>query len=229
MVYNIINYKLALAKGICHLSPWKPNPVLRQLLIFDDEGSSWCRMRHSVLQGNWWNRALDRRFQQLISWCQSLHLHISRKVLNPFQFSSVQSLSNVWLFATPWMAAHQGLPDQHQLPESTQTHIHPVSDAIQPSHPPSSPSPPAPNPSQHQSLFKWVNSSHEVARVLEIQLQHHYFQINPSAALLQNGLIGSPCSPKDSQESSPTPQFKSINSSAFSPLHIPTLTSIHEH
>ena len=67
MVYNIINYKLALAKGICHLSPWKPNPVLRQLLIFDDEGSSWCRMRHSVLQGNWWNRALDRRFQQLIS------------------------------------------------------------------------------------------------------------------------------------------------------------------
>ena len=56
-----------------------------------------------------------------------------------------------------------GLPVHHQLPESTQTHVHWVSDAIQPSHPLSSPSPPAPNPSQHQGLFQWVNSSHEVA------------------------------------------------------------------
>ena len=58
-----------------------------------------------------------------------------------------------------------GLPVHHQFPEFTQTHIHRVSDGIQPSHPPSSPSPPAPNPSQHQSLFQWVNSSHEVAKV----------------------------------------------------------------
>ena len=63
-----------------------------------------------------------------------------------------------------------GLPIHHQLPEFTETHVHQVSDAIQPSHPPSSPSPPAPNPSQHQSLFQWVNSSHEVAKVLEFQL-----------------------------------------------------------
>jgi len=56
-----------------------------------------------------------------------------------------------------------GLPVHHQLLEFTQTHVHPVSDAIQPSHPLSSPSPPAPNPSQQQSLFQWVNSSHEVA------------------------------------------------------------------
>ena len=74
-----------------------------------------------------------------------------------------------------------------------------------------------------------VNSSHEVAKVLEFQLQHHSFQRNPSADLLQNGLVGSPCSPRDSQESSPTPQFKSINSSALSLLHSPTLTSIHDH
>ena len=60
-----------------------------------------------------------------------------------------------------------GVPVHHQLPESTQTHVHRVSDAIQPSHPLSSPSPPAPNPSQHQGLFQWVNSSHEVAKVLE--------------------------------------------------------------
>ena len=60
-----------------------------------------------------------------------------------------------------------GLPVHHQLPEFTATHVHRVSDAIQPSHPLSSPSPPAPNPSQHQSLFQWVNSSHEVAKALE--------------------------------------------------------------
>ena len=69
-----------------------------------------------------------------------------------------------------------GLPVHHQLLESTQTHVHRVSDAIQPSHPLLSPSPPAPNPSQHQSLFQGVNSSHEVAKVLEFQLQHQSFQ-----------------------------------------------------
>ena len=106
-----------------------------------------------------------------------------------------------------------GLPVHHQLLEFTQTHILQVSDAIQPSHPLSSPSPLAPNPSQHQNLFQWVNSLHEVAKVLEFQLQNHSLQRNPRANLLQNGLVGSPCSPRDSQESSPTPQFKSINSS----------------
>ena len=59
-----------------------------------------------------------------------------------------------------------------------------IGDAIQPSHPLSSPSPPAPNPSQHQSLFQWVNSSHQVAKVLEFQLQHHSFQRTPSIDLL---------------------------------------------
>ena len=68
-----------------------------------------------------------------------------------------------------------GLPVHHQLPEFTQTHVHLVSDAIQPSHPLSSPSPLAPNPSQHQGLFQWVNSSHEVAKVLKFS-----FSIIPS-------------------------------------------------
>ena len=122
-----------------------------------------------------------------------------------------------------------GLPVHHQLPEFIQTHVHQVSDAIQPSHPLSSPSPPAPNPSQHLSVSQWVSSSHEVAKVLEFQLQHHSLQRNPRADLLQNGLVGSLYSPRDSQESSPTPQLKSINSSALSLLHSPTLTSIHDH
>ena len=63
-----------------------------------------------------------------------------------------------------------GLPVHHHLPEFTQTHVHRVRDSIQPSHPLSSPSPPAPNLSQHQSLFQWVNSSHKVSKVLELQL-----------------------------------------------------------
>ena len=99
----------------------------------------------------------------------------------------------------------------------------------QPSHPLSSPSPSAPNPSQHQGLFQRVNSSHEVAKVLEFHLQHQSFQWTPRTDLLDDGLVGSPCSPRDSQESSPTPQFKSINFSALSSLHSPTLISINDH
>jgi len=145
-------------------------------------------------------------------------------------FSSVQfSHSVVSNSLRPHESQHARLPVHHQLPEFTQTHVHRVGDAIQPSYPLSSPFPPAPNPSQHQRFFQWINSSHEVAKVLEFQLQHHSFQRTPRADLLQNGLIGSPCSPRDSQESSPALQFKSINSSALSFLHSPTLTSIHDH
>ena len=85
------------------------------------------------------------------------------------QFSSVQSLSRARL-CHRMNCSTPGLPVHHQLLEFTQTHIHRVSDAIQPSHPLSSPSPPAPSTSQHQSLFQWVNSLHEVAKVLELQL-----------------------------------------------------------
>ena len=84
------------------------------------------------------------------------------------QFSSVAQLCPT--LCDPMNRSTPGLPVHHQLPEFTQTHVHRVRDAIQPSHPLSSPSPPAPNPSQHQSLFQWVNSSHEVAKVLELQL-----------------------------------------------------------
>ena len=141
-----------------------------------------------------------------------IHTHTHTHI---YQFRSVAQSCPTLCY--PMNRSTPGLPVHHQLPEFTQTHVHRVGDAIQPPHPLSSPSPPAPNPSQHQGLFQWVNSSHEVAKVLEFQLQHQPFQWTPRTGLLQNGLIGSPCSPSDSQESSPTPQFKSINSS---PLNI---------
>ena len=100
-----------------------------------------------------------------------------------FQFSSVTQLC-----LTPWDPMNRstpGFPVHHQLPESTQTHAHRVNDAIQPSHPLlSSPSPPALNLSQHQGLFQWVSSSHQVAKVLEFQLQHQSFQWTPRTDLL---------------------------------------------
>ena len=121
------------------------------------------------------------------------------------------------------------IPVHHHLPEFTQTHVHRVGDAIQPSHPLLSPSPPAPNPSQHQGLFQRVNTLQEVAKVLKLQLQHESFQLTLRTDLLYDGLVGSPCSSKDSQESSPTPQFKSISSSVLNCLYGPTLTSIHDY
>ena len=121
--------------------------------------------------------------QLLNNQMKMLHLHLNQKSkkiqyqkeefenhqLKIFsQFSSVSqsclTLCDAMNRSTP------GLPVHHQLLGYTQTHVHWVSDATQPSHPLSSPSPLAPNPSQHQSLFQWVNSSHEVAKVLEFQL-----------------------------------------------------------
>ena len=107
------------------------------------------------------------------------------KTTRPFssvQFSSVaQSCPTL---CNPVNCSTPGLPVHHQLSEFTQAHVHQVGDAIQPSHPLSSPFPPSPNPSQHQSLFQSVNSSHEVAKVLEFQLQHQSFQRTPMTDLL---------------------------------------------
>ena len=103
------------------------------------------------------------------------------------QFSSVQFSSVTQSCPTlcdPMNRSTPGLPVHHHLLEFTQTHVHRVSDAIQPSHPLSSPFPPAPSASQNQSLFQWVNSSHEVAKVLEFQLWHQSFQRTPRTDLL---------------------------------------------
>ena len=95
------------------------------------------------------------------------------------QDQSVSSVSSVAqscpTLCNPMDCSMPGLPVHHQFPEFTQTHVHWVSDAIQPSHPLSCPSRPAPNPSQHKGLFQWVSSSHQVAKGLEFQLQHQSF------------------------------------------------------
>ena len=113
--------------------------------------------------------ALSHRVQKTVLYiCVSFAVSHTGLSFSSVQFSSVaQSCPTL---CDPMNRNTPGLPVHHQLLEFTQTHIHWVSDAFQPSHPLSSPSPLAPNPSQHQSLFQGVNSSHEVAKVLEFQL-----------------------------------------------------------
>ena len=129
-----------------------------------------------------------------------VHMHVCM-----YQFSSVSQMCPT--LCDPMDCSMPGFPVHHQLPEFTQTHVHWASDAIQPSHPLSSPSPPAVNPSQHQGLFQWLSSLHWVAEVLELQLQHQSFQWIFRTDFLLDRLVWSPCSPRDFQESSPTPQL----------------------
>ena len=115
-------------------------------------------------------------YQEIFAYCMIANILMGRKGgrLNSnigVIFSSIPSLSRVWLFQALWTTVCQVTNS-----EFTQTHVHRVDDAIQPSNPLSSPSPPAFNLSQHQSLFKWVSSSPQVAKVLELQLQRQSFQ-----------------------------------------------------
>ena len=142
------------------------------------------------------------------------------------QFSSVaQSCPTLF---NPMNRSTPGLPVRHQLPEFTQTHVHWVGDAIQPSHPLPSPSPPAPNPSQHQSLFQGVSSSHQVAKVLEFQLQHQSLQWTPRTGVDGwtgwNSLQSKGLSRVFANTTVQKHQFLALGF-----LHSPTLTSIHDH
>ena len=115
-----------------------------------------------------------QQLQGLFKWVSSSYHSV--------QFSSVTQVCPT--LCNPMNRSTPGLPVHHQLPESTQTQVHWVGDAIQPSHPLSSPSPPALKLSQHQGLFKWVSSSHQVTKVLEFQPQHQSFQWTPRTDLL---------------------------------------------
>ena len=152
-------FGLCPARLLCHgvlqarILEWVARPSSR--------GSAWPRVQISVSSIS-------------LHWQADFLLLSHRYQFSSVQFSSVAqscpTLCDLMNRSTP------GLPVYHQLPEFTQTHVHRVGDAIQPSHPLSSPSPPVPNPSQHQSLFQWVNSLHKVAKVLEFRHQHQSFQ-----------------------------------------------------
>ena len=158
-----------------------------------------------------------------------VHVHWVDDAIQPShpQFSSVTQTCPT--LCDSMDCSMPGLPVHHQLPEFTQTHVHWVGDAIQPSYPLSSPSHPAFNLSQHQGLFQWVGSLHQMAKVLEFQLQHQSFQWKFKTDFLCDWQVWSLFSPRDSQESSLTPQFQSINSLALSLLYSPTLPPIYDY
>ena len=147
---------------------------------------------------------------------------------NLLQFSSVQSLSRVWLFAAPWIAARQAFLSitnswsspklmciELVMPSSHLILCRPL--LLLP------PIPPSIRVFSNESTLRRRWQSTGVSALTS------FLPKNPRADLLQNGLVRSPCSPRDSQESSLTSQFKTINSSALSLFHSPTLTSIHDH
>jgi len=195
-----------------------------------DREAWWATVRWVTKNWTWLNNWTHTHTHTLTERILKRLLKINNWIKSTIKMWSVGSVTQSCLtLFDPMNRSTPGLPVHHQLPEFTQTHVHRVSDAIQPSHPQSSPSTPAPNPSQHQGLFQWVSSSHEEAKVLEFQPQHQSCQWTPRTGLLSDGLVGFPYSPRDSQESSPIPQFKSISSLTLSFLHSPTLTSIHDH
>ena len=159
-------------------SPWRISKPLitRRYLWWVLDFDFFCNsiMEISIIHSLGWYSAL--------SWLHLLLQMASEKGSLPsaphgfiFHLTLGQSVSSVTqscpTLCHPMNRSTPGLPVHHKLLEFTQTHAHRVGDAIQPSHPLSSPSLPAPNPSQHQGLFQWVNSSHEMAKVLEFQLQ----------------------------------------------------------
>ena len=164
------------------------------------------------------------------NWCWLLtnaftsYMKIIRRffgLFSCFQFSSfIQSCPTL---CDPMNYSTPGLPIHHQLLGSTQTHVHQVGNAIQPSLPLSSPSP-ALNLSQHQ-----VFSNESALSIRWPKYWNFSFSISPSNECSGLFPLGSPWSPRDSQESSPTPQFKSIHFSAFCFVYSPTLTSIHDY
>ena len=142
---------------------------------------------------------------------QCLPHGFSWKILTTFKFSSVTQL---WLtLCDPTDCNTPGFPVHHQLLEPTLTHVHHISDAIQSSQPLSSPSPPAFNLFQHQNLFQWVGSLHQVAKVLAFQLQHQSFQWIFRTDFLLDWLVSSPYSPLDSRESKSLLQHRSSKAS----------------
>ena len=144
----------------------------RKQVISTQQILKTTRRTHLLMQRQWW--VLGERGFLIYLSCSTVMEQIRMiklvVIMTPFCFSSVQFTQSCLTLCDSMNRSTPGPPCPPPIPEFTQTHVHRVGEAIQPSHPLSSPSPPAPNPSQHQGLFQWVNSSHEVAKVLEFQL-----------------------------------------------------------
>ena len=173
------------ARAVSFVSRWYPKlPILRSL-----KGRGV-----NTDKGKWKAVGLDRRALPLtltfifplfstVNYCPVSLMQIYLEILLlVHQFSSVTQ--SCLTLCEPMNCSTPGLPVHHQLPEFIQTHVYWVGDAIQPSHPLLSPSPPALKLFQHQGLFKWVISSHQVAKVLELQPQHQSLQWTPKTDLL---------------------------------------------
>jgi len=143
-------------------SPWTEEPCGLQSI----ESQSWT-----------WLKWISTHAHTYVCVCVSIYMERYRQI---YGISSAQSC----LTLQSHESKHAGLSVHHQLWETTQTHVHWVGDAIQPSHALSSSSPPALNLCQNQGLFQWVSSSHQVDKVLEFQLQHQSFQWTPRTDLL---------------------------------------------
>ena len=143
----------------------------------NDKGISSKQKWPQVETKKLWNERLTNKGRRTVKAENQPHTKLvwrlqdkSSKMVSNHREDQIRSVAQSCVtLCDPMNRSTPGLPVHHQLPEFTQTHVHWVSDAIQPSHPMSSPFPPAPNPSQNQSLYQWVNSSNEVAKVLELQ------------------------------------------------------------
>ena len=189
--------------------PWRRKvashlKILAWKIPWTEESGGLQAMGLKKVEHNWSDWALMHAFSKFSSFAQSCPT-----------------------LCDPMDCSMPGLPAHHELPKLAQAHFHQVSDAIQPSHPLSSPSPPALNLSQHQGLFKWVSSSHQVAKILEFQLQHQPFQWIFRTDFLYSWLVGSLCSPRDSQSLLQQHSSKASVLWWLIFLYRPTLSSIH--
>ena len=141
------------------------------------------------------------------------------KTISKYSCMSAMSLQSCSTLCDPMDCSLPGFPVLYYHPEFAQTHVHWVGDAIESSHPLSSPSPPAFNLSQHQDFSQWISSPLQVAKVLKLQLQHQFFQWVFRVNFLQDWLVWSTCCPRDSKKSPPAWHFESISPSELSLLY----------